>query len=147
MIYVNRSGGICREAEIEKALAYVRENGASLADGKVYLDGDRLYVSIQSYKTKNWEDCKYEAHRRYIDIQYIISGSEIITVTDKEGLTERAPYSDEKDVVFFQDDKKGTDFVLNAGDYVVVFPDDVHKPKVRAGESSDVKKAVVKILI
>ena len=147
MIYVNRSGGICREAEIEKALAYVRENGASLADGKVYLDGDKLYVSIQSYKTKNWEDCKYEAHRRYIDIQYIISGSEIITVTDKEGLTERAPYSDEKDVVFFQDDKKGTDFVLNAGDYVVVFPDDVHKPTVRAGESSDVKKAVVKILI
>ncbi len=147
MIYVNRSSGICRTEEIKKALAYVRENGASLPDGKVHLDGDKLYVSIQSYRTKPREECKYEAHRRYIDIQYIIAGREIIAVTDKAGLKERAPYSEEKDVVFFEDDKKGTEFELNAGDYVVVFPDDVHMPKVCAGESCDVKKAVVKILI
>ena len=147
MIYVNRRGGICRTAEIEKALAYVRENGAVLADGKTFLNGDKLYVSIQSYKTKARGDCKYEAHRRYIDIQYIIEGREIIAVTDAAGLRERAPYSEEKDVVFFEDDKKGTEFELHAGDYVVVFPEDVHMPKVCAGEPSDVKKAVVKILI
>lgn len=115
MIYVNRSGGICRTAEIEKALAYVRENGAVLADGKTFLNGDKLYVSIQSYKTKARGDCKYEAHRRYIDIQYIIEGREIIAVTDAAGLRERAPYSEEKDVVFFEDDKKGTEFELHAG--------------------------------
>ncbi len=147
MIFVNRSGGICRRAEIERALAYVRENGASLADGKVFLDGEKLYVSIQSYRTKPREECKYEAHRRYIDIQYIIEGKEIIAVTDAAGLKERAPYSEEKDVVFFEDGKKGDELVLCAGDYVVVFPDDVHMPKVQAGEPSDVKKAVVKILI
>lgn len=146
MIYVNKIESVTRMKEAEQAITYIREH-KDIPEGKTYLDGNKLFINVQSYETKAWEECKYEAHKRYIDIQYVLSGEEIVTVTDKEGLTEKAPYSEEKDVVFYNDDKRGTDFVLHAGDFVIVFPDDVHKPKARVGASCAVKKAIVKILI
>ena len=70
-----------------------------------------------------------------------------MVVTTKDGLREKAPYNPEKDVTFYEDDKAGTEYLLKAGDFVVVYPDDVHMPKVRSGEPCRVKKAVVKVRI
>lgn len=147
MIICNDTAKMCRRKEIEQALAYIRTHGNDAEIGKVELDGKNLYVSFQAYETKAWEDCKYETHENYIDVQYVISGEEIITVTTRDSLSERAPYNAEKDVTFYCDDKRGTDILLKAGDFVVVFPDDVHKPKVMNGKPCSVKKAVAKILI
>lgn len=147
MIFCNDTAKFCNLKEIETALEYIRAHGASAETGKVELDGKALYISFQSYDTKAWEDCKYETHENYIDVQYVISGEEIITVTTREGLSERAPYNPEKDVTFYENDKRGVDLLLKAGDFVVVFPDDVHKPKAMNGKPCAVKKAVAKILI
>jgi YhcH/YjgK/YiaL family protein len=147
MIYVNNTKAVCRLAEIEKAVEYIRKNGASAEDGKVELDGKKVYISFQSYESKARKDCKYESHQNYIDVQYVIAGEEIMVVTDKAGLKEKAPYNAEKDVVFYEDDKAGTELVLKAGDYIVVYPEDVHMPKVQNGAPCAVKKAVAKILI
>lgn len=147
MIYANDTSKICRIAEIQQVLDYIRKNGATAEDGKVELDGKNVYISFQSYETKKWEDCKYESHENYIDVQYVISGEEIMTVTTKDGLREKAPYNPDKDVVFYEDDKRGEDYLLKAGDYVVVYPDDVHKPKAMNGAPCAVKKAVAKIRI
>ena len=147
MIYANDTKKICRLPEIMKALEYIRANGDSAEDGKAELDGKNLYISFQSYETKDRADCKYESHENYIDVQYVISGEEVMVVTTKDGLREKAPYNPEKDVTFYEDDKAGTEYLLKAGDFVVVYPDDVHMPKVRSGEPCRVKKAVVKVRI
>jgi YhcH/YjgK/YiaL family protein len=147
MIYVNNTKEVCRLAEIEKAVAYIRANGATAEDGKVELDGKKVYISFQSYESKDRKDCKYESHKNYIDVQYVIAGEEVMVVTDKAGLKEKAPYNAEKDVVFYEDGKAGTELVLKAGDYIVVYPEDVHMPKVQHGTPCAVKKAVAKILI
>ena len=60
-----------------KAFAFLRDNDLEKLELKRYdLDGNNLYVTISEYNTKNPEDAKFEAHKKYIDIQYVISGSE-----------------------------------------------------------------------
>ena len=145
MIYVNKANAVAKVPQIERALAYIREHGKAAADGKVELDGKDLYIAFQSYDTKERADCKYEAHQNYLDVQYVIEGEEVMIVTDKEGLSEKVRYNAEKDVVFYNDDKAGEAYTLKAGDYIVVYPDDVHMPKVRSQKIGRVKKAVVKI--
>lgn len=147
MIYVNNERSIVRLPEIQKALDYIRANGKTAEDGKVELDGKNLYIAFSNYDSKDRKDCKYEAHKNYIDVQYVIEGEEAMAVTTAEGLSVKKEYDPEKDVVFFNDDKPGIEYVLKAGDYIVVFPDDVHMPKVKSGKVCHIKKAVVKIKI
>ena len=66
---------------IINGLNYIKNaNFSSLKDGKIFIDGENMFVNIQTYMTK--DDANYEAHRKYADIQYIISGSEKIGVTE-----------------------------------------------------------------
>ena len=52
----------------------------NLEDGKYEIENETVYASVQTYITK--DDAKYEAHKKYIDIQYMINGAEKIGVTD-----------------------------------------------------------------
>lgn len=144
MIYSTDTASIKRLEEVKKALAYIREHGKT-AEGKVELDGKNVYINFSCYETKPWEECKYETHENYLDIQYVIEGEEVVTVTTRDGLREKAPYNPEKDVTFYENDKQGDDCLLKAGDYVIVYPNDVHKPKAMNGKPSFVRKAVAKI--
>lgn len=117
---------------------------------KYYIDGDKIYANVQEYQTKN--DAKYEAHRKYIDIQYVVRGRELVGVIDKEFCTMTAldisPYNDDSDIEFFDcniDDKWQN---LNAGEFLVLFPTDAHKPSISPNKSlnNTVKKVVVKVL-
>lgn len=147
MIYINRESSIVRTKEIEQALDFIRKNGKTIEDGKVELDGKNLYINFMTYESKERSACKYEAHENYIDVQYVIEGEEAMPVTTRENMSEKAPYDPVKDVTFYNDDKEGTFCVMKAGDYVVVFPDDVHMPKVMVNGPTRVKKAVAKIKI
>ena len=61
-----------------------------------------MYVNIESYTTQLREDRKFEAHRRYIDVQYMISGKELITVCPADKLKCVEAYNQNTDIVFFQ---------------------------------------------
>ena len=64
--------------------------------GEVLVDGENVYASVQTYVTK--DDAKYESHRRYIDIQYMIDGEEKIGVTDLSNCVSCVEYDSEKDL-------------------------------------------------
>lgn len=113
---------------------------------RIELDGKNLFVLHQIYETVEASVQKYENHARYIDIQYIVEGSEIIRYADTAGLQVAAPYDETKDAGFF-DLTPGTDCLLGPGDFAVFFPRDAHAPKIAAGSPGTVKKAVVKVLI
>ncbi|MCK7521454.1 MAG: YhcH/YjgK/YiaL family protein [Ignavibacteriales bacterium] len=67
------------------------------------IDGDKLYSPVSEYMTKNEEDAKYEAHRKYIDIQYVASGKELIGVAPVSQMGEiLTPYDETKDVEFMK---------------------------------------------
>jgi biofilm protein TabA len=64
---------------LQKGLDFLRSSAvASMQVGRTDLDGDRLFAMLQEYPTRPEKDCFWEAHRKYIDIQYIFSGVEDI---------------------------------------------------------------------
>lgn len=144
MIFVTNKN--TKVKEVEELVAYVREHGKDAAVGTVELDGKKSFIKFQSYSTDPREDCKYETHERYLDVQFIIEGEETIEVTTKDGLS-HTPYNDVKDVTFYGNEKRGVDYNLKAGDFIVVYPDEVHKPKIATNGPCAVKKAVGKILL
>ncbi|MCI8268631.1 MAG: DUF386 domain-containing protein [Lachnospiraceae bacterium] len=129
-----------------KAIEWLQNNNlAELENGKYEIDGKNVYANVMTYTTLPWEEAKYEAHENYTDIQYVIDGTEIMTYAPVESLNPDGGYNAEKDVIKFDNANSGLQVVCNAGDFMIFFPWDGHKPKAANGVPSFVKKVVVKI--
>lgn len=127
---------------IQKAVA---ENYAA---GKYEIDGKELYASVQEYTSKLEQDAKAEAHKNYIDVQFIVSGVEVIEAFDIARATAKTEYNEVKDVTFYNDDENAAKSILQAGDYGIYFPHDVHKPGMCLnGDPQPVKKIVIKVKV
>ena len=127
----------------DQAFQYLREADlANLPLGKYELDGTNVFVALQEYTTKRPEQGKWEAHRRYIDIQYIVSGSEQICYAALSRM-QQGEYLEAKD--FLALSGEGDLLTLHGGDFAVFFPEDAHRPGMALGEPAQVRKAVVKI--
>lgn len=131
---------------IKKGFEWLEKNDLeNLPDGKYEIDGNNVYASIQTYETK--EDANYEAHRKYIDIQYMINGSEKIGVTDLENCTTCIEYDSNRDLEFFTITCEEEYLALLKGQFMVFFPTDAHKPSILLNNKDLVKKVVVKVAI
>lgn len=119
----------------------------NLPDGRYEIDGNEIYANVQSLTTKNKEDKKWEVHRDYIDIQYVIKGEESMGYGILEDFKEIIiPYDKQKDVEFLNGDK--FNFVdVQQGDFVVFYPNDVHAPMLAIDDPKEIKKVIVKIKI
>lgn len=118
-----------------------------LTPGRHELEGESYY-NVDFYTAKNPADCRYETHKKYIDIQYMVEGEELIYVTDIANLQVSESYSEEKDVMFFTGGEDVEPEIVTPGKYLIFYPQDGHKPSVRIGETgSDVKKVVFKVKI
>ncbi len=116
------------------------------AEEKKYdIQNDDIHAIVACYKTK--EPHKFEAHRKYVDIQCLLEGQENIESTVLNGLTVDMPYDAEKDVEFYvQTDNPKIVTRLMPGIFVAFFPQDAHMPGVSVcGSPAFVKKVVVKI--
>jgi YhcH/YjgK/YiaL family protein len=133
-------------ARIALALDYLgRTDFSRIPDGRYELDGDRVYAVVQRYRPRPLAEARWEAHRQYIDVQFMAEGVERIGYAPLGGAlpVERA-YDAEKDVVLFS--AEGDFFTVRAGDFAIFYPTDVHAPCL-AGETPaaiDVCKVVVK---
>lgn len=114
-----------------------------------HIISDKAYINIDEYKTRDDSEIKLEAHRKYIDIQFLIQGEEKVYITDRSNLKVNVEYNDEKDIEFFEKtDKKLNVVYLEKNKFVVLYPDDVHSPCMNyENENKTVKKAIVKIKI
>lgn len=136
------------EERFKKGYEFLRSTDlAALPVGRVDIDGDRLFASVQEYTTMAADTCKYEAHNRYFDIQYVVEGEEQFGYAKRADLEEEAPYNEADDIVFFKDSCDGGSVLLKAGDFAVVAPEDAHKPRCVAGGPCKVKKIVLKVLV
>ncbi len=101
------------------------------------------YTTIQEKDNKN----KYEAHRKYIDIQYVVYGTEIMLVRSINGLQTDTSYDDEKDIIFFHSSGIGSHIVIADGMFAVYFPQDAHIPGLAVDSPAKVLKIVVKVAV
>ena len=131
--------------DIKNGLKYLRDTDFSaLSDGR-YEISDNMYVNIESYQTKL--DGDYEAHKNYVDIQYVISGEEKIGVTDYFFCASKVPYDSERDIEFLTADL-GSYIYLKENEFMILYPQDAHKPCISINaEPVSVRKSVVKVKV
>lgn len=108
------------------------------------LSEKRIFCNPVAFMTKPEEDCKYEAHQKYIDLHYIIKGVEGIATADVTALETDTPYDEGKDIGFYTGKEDGRYF-LREGDFMVCYPSDAHKVGMMEQEPQPVEKVVVKI--
>ena len=111
--------------------------------------GDDIFALVMSYKTKNPEDAVLEAHRKYVDIQSVLVGSEGIEWFNREGLLVDTPYNEADDYELFKRESHGPARAdVHPKMFVTLFPEDAHMPGLIVGKNpAIVKKVVVKINI
>ena len=134
-------------ANIAAALDYLRRTDFSqMPVGRHEVDGDRVFAIVQRYRPKPLAQIAWEAHRQYIDVQYVAAGMERMGyVPLGDGLTVRQPYVAEKDAILF--DADGQLFMVSAGQFAIFAPNDVHAPGLTTGtadDSAEVCKVVMK---
>ena len=108
---------------------------------------DDLYILVQTYDSKPVENMRYEAHENYVDIQYVVEGTEQIFIAPTTAMEVEEAYSPERDVVFFKNVEQACSVTLTNGGYAILYPADAHKPGVMVDAPSQVKKIVGKVRI
>ncbi len=128
----------------ETGFKYLLETDLTkITDGKYDIEGDDVFVLVSSYETKRPTEKLPEAHRKYADIQFIVSGNENIGYAHLENQNIKIEYNEEKDIIFY--DEVSFYIKLPKGKFAVFLPDDIHMPGILDGEVMQVKKAVVKV--
>ena len=114
--------------------------------GRHDLDGDNCFALVQTYATKPLAEAKFESHRKYIDIQFIQTGSETLLWSPLAALTKiTEPYDAEKDIAFYATPPQVTPINLRAGEFTIFFPEDGHAPGLAYNSLAEVRKVVIKI--
>lgn len=130
------------EEKIEFALKHIKALKSTIECGKYDLK-DGIYFGVDEYFTKEFG--LPEVHRRYIDLQYILEGEEIIYLANIDDCSKSKGYNKERDIEFFENSTNSKELIMKKGDWAVFYPDDAHTPQILLNKSSKVKKIVVKI--
>jgi biofilm protein TabA len=145
---------IAQQAELfprlRKGLDYLQNlDPRGLEPGTVEIDGRQVYAMIQTYTSREvTENPRFEAHRRYLDIQYLVSGTEAMGWAPLDQLEVNVPYIDDRDVMLGTVPAQARTLVpFSAGYAILLFPSDAHGPGLAAGEPEPIVKVVVKVLL
>ena len=134
---------------LKKAIEFLRLRGIhDLPDGKIEIDGQKVFAIVERYETKVSGSPKFEYHKKYIDVQFITSGREIICWTPVENIMITEAYDPKKDVAFGSlEAGNWTSLSLQAGQLAVFFPEDGHASRLAIGKASAVMKIVAKVAL
>ncbi|HNY15361.1 MAG TPA: YhcH/YjgK/YiaL family protein [Bacteroidales bacterium] len=132
----------------DKAFLFLKDNNLGSLELKRHdIDGNNVYAPVSEYLTKNEEDARYEAHRKYADIQYVVSGRELIGIIPADQQKDiLEPYNPDKDIMFMTVNKI-VNYPAQPDRFFIFFPGDLHRPGLKDGENSQVRKVVVKVLL
>lgn len=113
--------------------------------GVVKIDGDDIFASVQQYETEDKELLKFECHKKYIDVQCILEGEEDIYWENTEDLDGWSEFNYEGDYALSESKNLKYPISLKSGDFILLYPEDAHKPRCKNTASVLVKKVVIKI--
>jgi YhcH/YjgK/YiaL family protein len=105
--------------------------------GKHSIVGDDLFVILMEYETKDASECKTENHKKYIDIQYMVEGEELMGVTLFKGQVPSVPYDETKEAAFYEINHDST-IKVSKGQFAIFFPYDLQQPSIKSGNASKI---------
>ena len=127
-----------------------REKILSLENGSYDVDYNGIKMNVGKYFTKKENDKFWESHKKYLDVQIMIDGSERVAINDIRNMREKS-FDSERDLVILEGNKL-FDIIIENGDVLVFFPNDVHKPELdildseNEEECENKKKIVTKVV-
>lgn len=129
----------------QKAYAFLRDNDlAALPLGRNEIDGDDVFANVQEYTTVPATEKRFEAHRRYYDLQYVVEGVDLMEYAPLNTLQPVQSFDEESDFGLYDGEAHAT-VVLHACEFAIVAPEDAHKPGCAVGAPAKVRKIVVKV--
>jgi biofilm protein TabA len=130
----------------DKAFAFLRDHNLdSLPKGKYVIDGDNVTASVSIDPSKDFDKTNWESHRKFIDVQCIISGEEKMGVSPLSEATVTKEYDEKRDAANYS--AEGKFYIAGAGEFFIFFPGDVHRPNITPGGNKVVKKIVIKVRV
>ena len=137
-----KSYGILPKGAVEEIQEFIDKNDLTLLEKGRYVLSDKNFVNVSEYRTKEF-DGKYEVHKKYADVQLIISGCEKIRYADKAN--EIIKEYDEAGDYYLCSVESERKFTLSSGQACVFLPEEPHAPGLNCNGENEVKKAVFKI--
>ncbi len=113
---------------------------------KIVLD-ENCFLLEQAYITKDKKDCFFESHRKYIDIQYIFEGSEIMEVENINKLQITQEYNESLDFAKYEQKPNSSTLIINENELAIFYPNDAHMPCIKVDNNQKIIKAVFKIAV
>jgi len=134
---------------LDKAFAFLRSIDEGLKSGRHEIDGDHVFAMVDRYQTKPIEEALYDAHRKYLDVQCVLSGSELLLWAPLDSMQELVrPYEDAKDVMKWRAVQDYcTELRMTPSAFAILFPQDAHSPGVQWEKQQQVTKVVVKVAV
>lgn len=132
---------------IAQGFEYLQKtNLDSLPSGRVEIDGDAMFAIVADGPTKLPEQCRYEAHRQYYDIQLVTRGQELMGYAPVSGMKVVDDFTEGNDYAFFEG--AGSDVLVSAGWFALFMPQDAHRPSMAVDRKPQhVRKVVVKVRV
>ncbi|KID02430.1 hypothetical protein PU00_11745 [Hafnia alvei] len=134
---------------LQRALNFLRTTDFSQQTvGEVEIDGRNIYAQIIDMTTRPKKDNRPEVHRRYIDIQFLAKGEEIICVAAERGNNKISEsLLAERDIIFYHYVNDESELTMIEGSYAIFFPQDVHRPGCIKNKATSIRKVVVKVAL
>ncbi len=134
-------------SNFKKAVEFIKKTDLkSLENGKVEIDGDKVFAKVMDSKLVEPFYNNWEGHKKYADIQIIIDGGERILYAYNDNCKVSKEYDEEKDCIFYESDLN-VELNLKENDFVIFLPDDLHMPNIPHPKYKYSKKIVVKVLL
>jgi biofilm protein TabA len=132
---------------IDEIMTFLKKNDPlSVTGTEIEINGRDLFVRPGAYQTRLPEEGRFETHSVYADLQYVVSGAEVMQFAPAGALTPATEYDVKGDIQFFTAQKDIIDVVVRAGEFIVYFPGEAHRPMCQRGFGPEaVKKLVFKI--
>jgi biofilm protein TabA len=122
-----------------------RSDLGELETGRHEISGSDMYALVQRGESRPVDGAEFEAHRLYLDIQYLISGEEQIGVAPQQGLTVSKPYDVPNDIEFYLNPAQFRKITMHPGRFVVFYPQHAHLPNLYPNRPGPLHKVVVKV--
>jgi len=128
----------------DKAIAFLNDPKIdTLKSGKYVIDGDNVFAMITDGPTKPVDSVKWESHRNYIDLHYVVRDKERIGAAPVSSATVTRPYDASRDAANYT--VEGKYYTASPGEFFLFFPTDAHRPGIKADGYNTDRKLVIKI--
>ena len=136
--------------DIRFCIEFAKENEnkiLSLVNGSYDVGYNNIKMNLGKYFTKSENEKFWESHKKYLDVQIMINGTEKVAINDIRDMEVKS-FDEERDLTILEGDK-AFDIIMKTGDVLVFFPNDVHKPELNISEndnSGNIRKIVTKVV-